>query len=163
MIMIFTLFRLLYTSPIIHLPSSIFHLPSSFNYPKICRYAYLRYISITLFLLASFPYGIRPTTSGLRQSLRRICCHNGYIFDYIGTLSDYQLYHSPQSIPRTLFIWRTKEIKHITPVVQWEGLSRNLKPLSITLGVSEIASRTRQTATFHIVTIDCISDFAVYG
>ena len=29
MIMIFTLFRLLYTSPIIHLPSSIFHYPSS--------------------------------------------------------------------------------------------------------------------------------------
>ena len=43
MIMIFTLFRLLYTSPIIHLPSSIFHHPSS-----ILKYVGTRTLDIYL-------------------------------------------------------------------------------------------------------------------
>ena len=43
MIMIFTLFRLLYTSPIIHLPSSIFHYPSS-----ILKYVGTRTLDIYL-------------------------------------------------------------------------------------------------------------------
>ena len=58
MIMIFTLFRLLYTSPIIHLPSSIFHYPSS-----ILKYVGTRTLDIYLlhyFFLPRFLMAYAP-------------------------------------------------------------------------------------------------------